>query len=331
MGRPLNKKYFGNRNVGTTAADRGLGGNQIDSITLNASYLGAYTARPVITFPAPDYATLGATTATAVMISEASTSTVTTAGTGYIAGDLITLTSADGGTGIAYVATTSSGALASVNFTGTGADRGTFNALPGAKFATGGTAPKAVTLTGVGSGGELTVTFRAKSVSMTNKGSGYTTATLITASSVAVGAVGMTQGTSGTVVFGSSTTIGNNENAIITYAYLPAYTATGLISGAGGSSAVIGDIVKQRGKITFNVETEQGIGKCKLISTSTLTAGTMYIQATDSAGGTYYVSKLFSRTAVITTGTGVQFISGSRVQWTFGSAVVNKSVKIANA
>ena len=39
----------------------------------------------------------------------------------------------------------------------------------------------------------------------------------------------------------------------------------------------------------------------------------------------------FGNAAVLTTGTGVQFTSGSRVLWTFGNAVVNKSVKIANA
>jgi hypothetical protein len=331
MGRPLNKKYFGNRNVGTASTtDNGLGGNQIDSVTLNASYLGNYTTRPTITFPDPDYVLLGATTATAVIVSEANTATVTTSGSGYVAGDLITLVAADGGTGIAYVATTSSGAIASVNFTGTGADRGTFNALPGAKFAVGGTAPKAVTLTGGGSGGEITVYFRAKSVTMTNKGSGYTTAIITSGTTVTGVSAGMTQATSGTVVFGSSTTVGNNENAIICYAYLPTSAATGLISGAGGSSTVLGDIVKQRGRITYTVETAQGLGKVKLVNTSTLVAGQMYIQATDSVGGTYYVSKLFSRTAVVYPGTGTQFSTGTRVLWTFGTPVVNKSIKIAN-
>ena len=337
MGRPLNKKYFGNRNVGSgVAADRGLGGNQIDSITLNASYLGSYTTRPTVTFPAPDYAALGAITSTGVVVSEALSAAVTTAGTGYAVGDLITLTAADGGTGVAFVATLAGSAIASVNFTGTGADRGTFNLLPGAKFAVGSTAPKAATLTGSGSNGELTVTFRAKAVTMTNKGSGYTTPLVTAATAVAGTSVGMTQATSGTVVFGSSTTVGNNENSIITFAYLPTTAPTGLISGAGGSSTVIGDIVKQRGKITYTVETAQGIGKVKLVSTSTLVAGQMYIQATDSVGGTYYVSKLFARTAVITTGTGVQFTTGARVQWTFGSAVVPSTgvagkLKIANA
>ena len=338
MGRPLNKKYFGNRNVGsgTTSTDRFLGGNQIDGITLNASYLGGYVPanRPTVTFPAPDYAALGATTATAVMISEAATASGT-GGTGYVIGDLITLTAINGETATAYVASTSSGAISTVNFTGTNASGGSFTSLVSAAFTASGVtgvSPRSVTLTGSGSGGSVTIaTYKAKSVLMTNKGSGYTTPLITSSTAITSVSVGMTQSTSGTVVFGSSTTVGNNENAIITYAYLPTTAVTGLISGAGGSSAVIGDIQKQRGKITYTVETAQGVGKCKLISTSTLTAGTMYIQATDSAGGTYYVSKLFSRTAVITAGTGVQFTSGARVLWTFGNAVLNKSVKIANA
>ena len=53
MGRPLNKKYFGNRNVGSasTTADDRIGGEGIASVTLNA--LGSYTTRPTVTFPAP--------------------------------------------------------------------------------------------------------------------------------------------------------------------------------------------------------------------------------------------------------------------------------------
>ena len=53
MGRPLNKKYFGNRNVGSasTTADNKIGGGAVASVTLNA--LGAYTTRPTITFAVP--------------------------------------------------------------------------------------------------------------------------------------------------------------------------------------------------------------------------------------------------------------------------------------
>jgi len=59
MGRPLNKKYFGNRNVGLagtyTAADSEIGGTELSSITVSNS--GSYTAVQATalttTFPAP--------------------------------------------------------------------------------------------------------------------------------------------------------------------------------------------------------------------------------------------------------------------------------------
>ena len=53
MGRPLNKKYFGNRNIGSASvtSDNGIGGQGVASVVLNA--LGAYTTRPTITFAAP--------------------------------------------------------------------------------------------------------------------------------------------------------------------------------------------------------------------------------------------------------------------------------------
>ena len=324
MGRPLNKKYFGNRNIGsaTTSTDRGLGGNQIDGITLTA--LGSYSTRPTVTFPAPDYAALGAVTAIAVMISEVSSATIS-GGTGYGNAQTFDLTVANaaGETAVLNVTSTVGGAITTVNSITT---RGTFTALTAVTSVSGG----------AGTGATPVLTYRAKAVTMTNKGSGYTTPLVTAATAVTGTSVGMTGATSGTVVFGSSTTVGNNENSIITFAYLPTTAPTGLISGAGGSSTVVGDIVKQRGKITYTVETAQGIGKVKLVSTSTLVAGQMYIQATDSVGGTYYVSKLFARTAVITTGTGVQFTTGARVQWTFGSAVVPSTgvagkLKIANA
>ena len=67
MGRPLNKKYFGNRNVGVAGnqtgvnansqnyADDRIGGEGVASVVLNA--LGSYTTRPTVTFPAPSLPT----------------------------------------------------------------------------------------------------------------------------------------------------------------------------------------------------------------------------------------------------------------------------------
>ena len=64
MGRPLNKKYFGNRNLGSTStsADNGIGGQGLASVTVNTA--GSYTSAPTFTFPAPALAAEGAVTAT---------------------------------------------------------------------------------------------------------------------------------------------------------------------------------------------------------------------------------------------------------------------------
>ena len=143
---------------------------------------GSYTVRPTFTFTSPT----NGVTATGTINSEAFTGDVTTAGTGYHVGDLLTLTAADGGTATAYVETLvglPGSGIATVNFTGTGADRGTFHQLPGTKFATGANAPNTVASTGTGTGAEITVTFRAKTgtagVTITDSGSGYTEAPTI--------------------------------------------------------------------------------------------------------------------------------------------------------
>ena len=69
MGRPLNKKYFGNRNLGTTGTgDDGIGGSRVASVTLGT--LGAYTTRPTVTFSDPDLLGPGGVRATGTVSSE---------------------------------------------------------------------------------------------------------------------------------------------------------------------------------------------------------------------------------------------------------------------
>ena len=317
MGRPLNKKYFGNRNAGTAVAgDDGLGGNQVASVTIGT--VGAYTTRPTASFSAPDKTALGAVTATGTVTSEGLTAVVTTAGTGYNVGDLLTLTAADGGTATAFVATLVGGAgtgAATVNFTGASASRGSFQALPGAKFATGATAPNTVAATGTGTGAEITVTFRAKAVVLTNAGSGYTNA--------ADAAVTFTQSVTGTSVMGTSTLVGNNENAINISAWIPTVN--------GGSSSVAGDIVKQVSGSRYKVETAQGTGIVKLVAAAPA-AGQATIVATDFANATYYVTKLTGHKATLTRfgGGAYEFADGAAVAWTFAAATTLKNVTISN-
>ena len=162
-------------------------------------------------------------------------------------------------------------------------------------------------------------------IEVTEKGSGYTAVPTVTEN------VGGIQGTlTFTAVLttdsgapGSST---NQENAIFAYARTT----------SGGTSKAA-DIVKQRSTKRFKVTTTDGTAICKLVAPTapatsiTPAFGEMTIGATDSAGGTYYVTKIGARRCTLTRGTGTQFATDSSVPWTFGSAVQDESVKIANA
>ena len=311
MGRPLNKKFFGNRNVGTAVAgDNGLGGNQVASVTLGT--LGSYTTRPTAAFSAPDKTALGGVTATGTVTSEALSAAVTTAGTAYTVGDLLTLTSA-GGSAIAFVATITGGGatgpVGTVNFTGTGASRGSFEALPGAVFATGATAPN--TVGGTGTGAELTVTFRAKAVVITNAGSGYTDAT--------DAAVAFTQSVTGTTVLGTSTLVGNNENAILMTAFIT------------GGSALPVDIIRQVSGRRYKVKDGTLTGIVKLKASVATAAGEGSVRLVDSVGGTYFATKITARKATVTRGTGTAFATGASVKWNMTAAVLDDSLLIDNA
>jgi hypothetical protein len=298
MGRPLHKKYFGNRNTNTAVVgDNGLGGKQVASVTLGT--LGSYTTRPTVTFSAPDLAGPGGVTATGTVTSEALSAVATAAGTGYVVGDLLTVTTA-GGSAIAYVASVDTGGeVLTVNFTGTGASRGSFEALPSGAQATTDNSVAGADCT-------LTITFRAKAVVVTNAGSGYTDATDAAAT--------FTQSVTGTTVLTTT-----NEKSILAYAFV-----------TGGSNKV-GDIVEQVGSRRYKVETADGTMVCTLVTDGVANAaGEMTITATDSAAGTYYVKKLTARKAVLIPIDGTEFASGASVKWTFGSAVEDVSVTIAN-
>ena len=73
MGRPLNKKYFGNRNIGTASTDTGIGGEGVLSAAVSGPVAG-YTTRPTITFTAPTTPT--GISATATILSKAKSATI---------------------------------------------------------------------------------------------------------------------------------------------------------------------------------------------------------------------------------------------------------------
>ena len=148
-------------------------------------------------------------------------------------------------------------------------------------------------------------------ISLLTAGSGYLTEPTVSVSPA-------TTGTTATFVVALAT---SNYNALNVTAYLPL-----------GSSAVTSDIKKQESSRRYLVRNAQGDGQCRLVAkaSNALAAGEMNLVATDSAGGTYYVTKLTARRAVITRATGTQFATGSSVGWSINAAVANVSVTVSN-
>jgi hypothetical protein len=144
-----------------------------------------------------------------------------------------------------------------------------------------------------------------QAVSVSNAGTGYTSAPTLTFTGA------NTYPATGTAAITSTVT-----NVIATSAWIPTVN--------GGSSAVVGDIVKQVGARRYKVTTAQGTGKCKLV-TEVPTAGTMTIAATDSKNSTYYVKKLDERLVTLVQntdgGSGFDYDTGEKAKWSLtGSA-----------
>jgi hypothetical protein len=189
------------------------------------------------------------------------------------------------------------------------------------------TLPSGVTATGTATivAGEITA------IVITNSGSGYVSAPAVTVADSDVGAE-VTTGTLTAVLTTDSGSAGsstNQENAIIVTAFIPAAN--------GGTAAATGDIVKQTNDRRYKVKTSEGTGICQLKTTAAANAaGEMSIKAIDSEGKNYLVAKLTSRKVVLVPAAlggsaGTQFASGTSAKWTFGSAVLNTTVKIENA
>jgi len=101
MARPLNKKFFGNRNIGTGGeqvtgdlsnsqnySDDRIGGEGVGSVTINT--VGGYqSGLPTATFSTPVIP--GGVRATGIVHGNAKTAATTTNGTGYQVGDVLTV------------------------------------------------------------------------------------------------------------------------------------------------------------------------------------------------------------------------------------------------
>jgi hypothetical protein len=375
MGRPLNKKWFGNENTD------GIAGSGVASVTINTA--GTYTAGlPTVSFDPP--AVPGGDTATGIVHGQALSAATSANGTAYRVGDVLTvaggtrtssatfpvaaiiglgtptitnggslyditdvnvgdkvtfthanlttalrvrITAVSGSTATAIVVEqqgiwNGTGAFPTSMAGGVGGFTATTTARPGGDdngtglvlgftgsnwgvYSFGTVVAQGdytampsnpVSFTGGnGTSAAADITFGVKNVEITDAGNGYT--------SVADAAPTFSGGTAaGTSVLTTSSGIPYTDDAfetILANAYIPAAGSAGYVSGTGGSSSVLADIVKQQATRRFRVETAQGIGYCNLVAAAPA-AGQMTITATDSnSNKTYYVTKLTSRRATV--------------------------------
>jgi hypothetical protein len=140
------------------------------------------------------------------------------------------------------------------------------------------------------------------------RGTGYTSAPSVTFTGA------NTTLAEGSTTLTSSVTNALNANARIT----------------GGTVGKSADILSQRSSRRYRVRNADGTGVCALVPRLPTAVGEMALIATDSASGTYYVTKLTAHLATLTSIDGTEFEDGDNVRWTLGSAVLNTSVSIAN-
>lgn len=322
MGRPLNKKYFGNENTGLTGADRtnynglggeGIGGKSIASYTINnvgSYWINANNAAPTIAISAPEEPTGVQATATVTWEVDYVTVTNGLSGHNYTVG-LCTFTGLGGGV-VGHIGTVGSGQgeVQAIDFTTAGANRGSFTTVPTAAVT------YQVAEAGSDNGNQVNVYFRVKSIAVNNSGEGYITPTMTFTDGTHTAVATVTP-----VLAADSGTPYNGQ----AYSAIVIYAKT-----TSGGSVLVGDIIKQEGSRRYKVRTNDGTSVVKLVAT-TPGYGCATITATDSAGGTYYVTKLTAHKALLTQNTGTQFATGASVKWTLGSATAGYSVTIANA
>lgn len=332
MGRPLNKKFFGNRNVGTAiSTDNKIGGEGIASIS--TATVGSFVVNntrqnfPLLNIDAPTIP--NGVQATADVVFELDTVTYASGGaTGYSTGistDIVGL----GGGAIVNITVNGGGAVTAVEL-GVGSNRGEFRR---GDFTGSGITTFNVVQGVSGTDVQMTCTFRLKSITIVEKGSGYVAAPTLSWSGHTF--TGQTPPSGQTVTLttdtgavGSST---NQENAIIAYAWV----------GNGGGSRQQVDIVKQESSRRYSVRTASVVsGEPWTVRSAILVAKTggaaadtdgnntfneMDITAYDAAGKEYWVLKLTAHKALIkrkSTNTDGEFAdptvypNGQNVAWT---------------
>ena len=139
MARSLNKKYFGNRNIGSASVttDDGIGGKGIASVTIGGVWSGFTQATSTVTFSAPELP--GGVTATGTVTITAGAPTLVTMtekGSGYTSLPTVTIADSDAGAETSGTAT----AVFEVDSGAVGSVTNEENAISMTAFLTGGSA-----------------------------------------------------------------------------------------------------------------------------------------------------------------------------------------------
>ena len=317
MGRPIKKRF-----INTGSSTNASGGESVASLVAHGG--NNYSAGTTIAFPAPGQG--GGSTATATITFVAPTAGLT--GNGNIAS--VTLTSAGGGYLVRNIqANVTFGFNKPANVVVDGFTQIAGNVF---KFSSGVTS-------GIYAGMVANVFFTTLHLGNPTKVVSVNTTT---------GNITMSMANSAAITspisFGD---VGRLGNVVATMD--PAVTTANTIQAnafisvaSGGLGGRLSDITSVKGSRRYRVTNDQGTDTVRLIKSTECgaantaggppTYGTMTISATDSTGGTYWVTKLDGRTATITpggSGPGTEFSANAQVIWSVNAAVVNTTVKLA--
>jgi hypothetical protein len=299
MGRPINKKFFGNLNRPydnmQTGGNTGVGGESVvSSITISNSGT-IYSQGATVAIGAPNIA--GGIPAT-ISYSVNSAGNISVAlvegGTGYTSAPSITVTKP--------TTRTPTATAVNGNFTLTSVSNVTgifvgmrLDGSPGVQTSTFVTSVGTNTVT---LSKTMTASTSSNTYQFSDAGASFTATTALSS---------------------------NTQNAIAFSSFL--------LAKDGGLSAVTGgDIQKQEASRRYTVKNSQGTGQVKLVTTSTLTAGTMNVIATDVNGSTYFVKKLTARRVTLVRNVvsgSFEYATNQAAGWRLGSATTG-TVSIAS-
>ena len=317
MGRPIKKRF-----INTGSSTNASGGESVASLVAHGG--NNYSAGTTIAFPAPGQG--GGSTATATITFVAPTAGLT--GNGNIAS--VTLTSAGGGYLVRNIqANVTFGFNKPANVVVDGFTQIAGNVF---KFSSGVTS-------GIYAGMVANVFFTTLHLGNPTKVVSVNTTT---------GNITMSMANSAAITspisFGD---VGRLGNVVATMD--PAVTTANTIQAnafisvaSGGLGGRLSDITSVKGSRRYRVTNDQGTDTVRLIKSTEVAAantgvgphaaGLMTISATDSAGGTYFVTKLDGRTATVSPAgatPGGEFAANAQVIWSMNAAVLNTTVKLA--